>query len=138
MKRTNTDTVFEAQLALITARFVSFSDTICPRNDKEFAKMLNISRPALSAMRNKKGNVTLEHIIKLIEKQPNANVNWLFRGEGEMFSDNSVQINQTNAHIVGNNMSPNGRFQQLDPSVSAVLSKQTEQISTLLEMIKNK
>lgn len=138
MKRTNTDTVFEARLSLITARFVAFSDRICPKNDTKFAKQLNISRPALSSMRNKRGFVTLEHIVKLIEKQPNVNVNWLFRGEGDMFTDNFSNVNQTNAHIIGNNLSPNGTFSQIDPAISAVLTKQTEQISTLLEILSKK
>ena len=138
MKIDNNDNIYKAQMGLITARFVSISNSTCNSNDTKFAKMLNISRPAMSSMRNKKAFVNIEHIVRLIDSQPDINLDWLFRGAGDMFCKKNTSIDQSNARIVGNNMSPNGNFSQIDPAVSEVLAKQTNQIDRLISIIEQK
>lgn len=138
MRTDNKDDVYKARMGLITARFVSISNITCNSNDTKFAKLLNISRPAMSSMRNKKAFVNIEHIIKLIDSHPDINLDWLFRGIGDMFLQKNTSVDQANAHIVGNNMSPNGQFLQVDPAVSAVLTKQADQIDRLIAIIESK
>lgn len=137
MENTDNNAVYKAQLGLITARFVAFSDMLYKSNDTKFTKTLCINRQSMSAMRNKKGNVNLEQIIKLINNHSDISIEWLFRGTGDMFLHNRQNIDQANAHIIGNNMSPNGQFSQLDPAVSEVLTKQANQIDRLIAIIEH-
>lgn len=138
MEPIDNNEVYKAQLGLITARFVAFSNILYDKNDTKFTKTLGINRQSMSAMRNKKGFVNIEQIIKLLNYHPDISIDWLFRGVGDMFSGKTPKIDQANAHIVGNNMSPNGQFSQVDPAVSEVLTKQTNQIDRLISIIEQK
>jgi len=58
-------------------------------NDNKITVETGISNGIIGKAR-KRGSLSLENISKILLKYPELNANWLFRGKGEMFSDNMV------------------------------------------------
>jgi transcriptional regulator with XRE-family HTH domain len=58
----------------------------------ELAEAIDISQPALS-QQDKLGNINIKGLI-YISKTYKVNMNWLFRGEGEMLSELSNEVKE--------------------------------------------
>ena len=59
-------------------------DAVSP-SQKEFSELTGISEPTLSQVISGKRNLTVSIAVKIKEKFPNVNIDWLIRGEGDMF-----------------------------------------------------
>lgn len=121
----------------------------------EFAEFLGIKQGSLSDIYREKKGVGVSDSIKIkLEKEYSININWLETGEGEMIKkevniDNS-QVRANNS-VIGNNITGNkgdviisfsnediSKIIELHKDLTERLRTSQEQISTLLEILKNK
>ena len=56
-------------------------------NQGEFAELLNVSTTTVSSYYNDKNKPGFDSIVRMLEKYPQINVNWLLFGTGEMYGD---------------------------------------------------
>lgn len=121
----------------------------------EFAEFLGIKQGSLSDIYREKKGVGVSDSIKMkLEKEFSINIDWLKTGEGEMIKkeiniDNS-QVNAQNS-VIGNNITNNkgnviisfsnediSKIIEQHKELTERLKTSQEQISVLLEIIKNK
>ena len=121
----------------------------------EFAEFLGIKQGSLSDIYREKKGIGVSDSIKMkLEKEFSINIDWLKTGEGEMIKkeiniDNS-QVNAQNS-IIGNNITNNkgnviisfsnediSKIIEQHKELTERLKTSQEQISVLLEIIKNK
>lgn len=121
----------------------------------EFSKALGIKQGSLSDIYREKNGIGVSPSIKMkLEKDYSININWLEKGEGSMIKKD-VEINNSNLNIkngvVGNNITGNNgdviisfsnddisKIIDLHKELAERLKISQEQISTLLEILKNK
>jgi bacteriophage CI repressor helix-turn-helix domain len=121
----------------------------------EFAEFLGIKQGSLSDIYREKKGIGVSDSIKMkLEKEFSINIDWLKTGEGEMIKkeiniDNS-QVNAQNS-VIGNNITNNkgnviisfsnediSKIIEQHKELTERLKTSQEQISVLLEIIKNK
>lgn len=121
----------------------------------EFAEFLGIKQGSLSDIYREKKGIGVSDSIKMkLEKEFSINIDWLKTGEGEMIKkeiniDNS-QVNAQNS-VIGNNITGNkgnviisfsnediSKIIEQHKELTERLKTSQEQISVLLEIIKNK
>lgn len=58
-------------------------------NQKQFANHVGIDEKSLSRLCNGIGSTTMKNMDKIIQAYPKLNLDWLFRGQGEMWGKRS-------------------------------------------------
>ena len=125
------------------------------KSQVEFADFLGIKQGSLSDIYREKKGIGVSDSIKMkLEKEFSINIDWLKTGEGEMIKkeiniDNS-QVNAQNS-VIGNNITNNkgnviisfsnediSKIIEQHKELTERLKTSQEQISVLLEIIKNK
>lgn len=58
-------------------------------NQQDFAKEIGISAGSLSSILKGRNNPTLNHVEAIIKRFPNISLDWLVKGEGDMYVNNA-------------------------------------------------
>ena len=121
----------------------------------EFAEFLGIKQGSLSDIYREKKGIGVSDSIKMkLEKEFSINIDWLKTGEGEMIKKEiNIDNSQVNAQysVIGNNITNNkgnviisfsnediSKIIEQHKELTERLKTSQEQISVLLEIIKNK
>lgn len=74
-------------------------------SDAQFAEAIGISRGAVSQIKSGRSYPSLDVALKILDRFPNLNADWLLLGKGEMYSTDESSNSATNPALIAENAS---------------------------------